>query len=81
VSFATLESGGRCVLAFCHAKTLTVSVFLLCRRVSRVTGILLLSLHGWSAPPYPLQDFKALYKCCIIIIIIARDGNRQLCWL
>jgi len=22
------------------------------------------------APPYPLQDFKALYKCCIIIIII-----------
>jgi len=23
-----------------------------------------------TAPPYPLQDFKALYKCCIIIIII-----------
>jgi len=23
-----------------------------------------------SAPPYPLQDFKALYKCSIIIIII-----------
>jgi len=22
-----------------------------------------------KAPPYPLQDFKALYKCCIIIII------------
>ena len=22
------------------------------------------------SPPYPLQDFKALYKCCIIIIII-----------
>jgi len=22
------------------------------------------------APPYPLQDFKALYKCCNIIIII-----------
>jgi len=22
------------------------------------------------APPYPLQDFKASYKCCIIIIII-----------
>jgi len=21
------------------------------------------------APPYPLQDFKALYKCCIIIIM------------
>ena len=21
------------------------------------------------APPYPLQDFKALYKCCIIIVI------------
>jgi len=23
-----------------------------------------------SVPPYALQDFKALYKCCIIIIII-----------
>jgi len=23
-----------------------------------------------SAPAYPLQDFMALYKCCIIIIII-----------
>ena len=23
-----------------------------------------------SAPPYPLQDFKALYKCCIIIILL-----------
>jgi len=22
------------------------------------------------APPYPLQDFKALYKCCICCIII-----------
>ena len=22
------------------------------------------------APPYPLQDLKAIYKCCIIIIII-----------
>ena len=21
------------------------------------------------APPYPLQDFKVLYKCCIIIIV------------
>ena len=81
MSFATLESGGRCALAFCHAKTLTpvltVSVFVSCGQVSCVTGILLLSLHGWSAPPYPLQDFKALYKCCIIII--ARDGNRHLC--
>ena len=26
--------------------------------------------HALSAPSYPLQDFKALYKCCIIIIII-----------
>ena len=26
--------------------------------------------NTYSAPPYPLQDFKALYKCCIIIIII-----------
>jgi len=25
---------------------------------------------GMAAPPYPLHDFKALYKCCIIIIII-----------
>ena len=23
-----------------------------------------------TAPPYPLQDYNALYKCCIIIIII-----------
>jgi len=23
-----------------------------------------------AAPPYPLHDFKAVYKCCIIIIII-----------
>jgi len=23
-----------------------------------------------SAPPYPLQDFKALYKCCIIILLL-----------
>jgi len=29
------------------------------------------------APPYPLQDFKALYKCCIIIIIIIRQTYRQ----
>ena len=26
--------------------------------------------HFRPAPPYPLQDFKVLYKCCIIIIII-----------
>jgi len=25
-----------------------------------------------AAPPHPLQDFKALYKCCIIIIMINR---------
>ena len=24
---------------------------------------------SFPAPPYPLQDFKTLYKCCIIIII------------
>ena len=31
-----------------------------------------MKMVGWmcNAPPYPLQDFKALYKCCIIIIII-----------
>jgi len=30
------------------------------------------NLHRFfsPAPPYPLQDFKALHKCCIIIIII-----------
>jgi len=27
------------------------------------------------APLYPLQDFKALYKCCIIIIIIIQYGE------
>ena len=25
------------------------------------------SLH--PAPPYPLQDFKALYKCCIVVMV------------
>jgi len=28
------------------------------------------------APPYPLQDFKALYKYCIIIIIIIKRLSR-----
>jgi len=27
-------------------------------------------IHKLTAPLYPLQDFKALYKYCIIIIII-----------
>jgi len=35
----------------------------------RVTGSYMQSLKP-PAPPHPLQDFKALYKCCIIIIII-----------
>jgi len=30
-----------------------------------------------KAPPYPLQDFKALYKCCIIIIIKGNLANGQ----
>ena len=30
----------------------------------------LFSLSALTAPLYPLQDFKALYKYCIIIIII-----------
>jgi len=30
------------------------------------------------APPYPLQVFKALYKCCIIIIIINRWSSSRL---
>jgi len=33
---------------------------------------------AWEHPPYPLQDFKALYKCCIIIIIIANP--HRCCW-
>ena len=36
--------------------------------VPTTTHILGKLLNPCSAPPYPLQDFKALYKCCIIII-------------
>jgi len=31
-------------------------------------------LDWLSATPYALQDFKVLYKCCIIIIIIIGEG-------
>jgi len=27
-----------------------------------------------KAPPYPLQDFKALYKCCIIILLLLNQN-------
>jgi len=30
-----------------------------------------------AAPPYPLHDFKAVYKCCIIIIIFIIETFRQ----
>jgi len=32
--------------------------------------------YGATAPLYPLQDFKALYKYCIIIIIIIIKAQR-----
>jgi len=30
-----------------------------------------------EAPLYPLQDFKALYKYCIIIIIIIKSPTKR----
>ena len=31
----------------------------------------------YTAPPYPLQNFKALYKCCIIIIILLTTFSHE----
>jgi len=47
----------------------------------------IICLYHVSAPLYPLQDFKALYKYCIIIIIIinpaealCKDSRRKTFW-
>jgi len=57
----------------CYSMLVNPKVLCVVRRVvlSHADCTPLLSFISVTiAPPYPLQDFKALYKCCIIIIII-----------